>query len=131
MAGVNTGGGTTRKRIIMISTTKSRRLAAGAVTLLGAATLISFATPADAVLTCGGFTEAEAAALGYDTFLYSGQNQQVIIDVSADWDWIVTGSGNDIVTTASGNDLICTRGDADEVDSGDGADDVFAGSGPG
>jgi Ca2+-binding RTX toxin-like protein len=113
----------------MRSTTTRRRVAAGGVLLLGAATVISLATPADAVLTCGGFTQAQARALGYDTFVYNGQNQQVINDVSSDWDWIVTDGGNDIVNTAGGFDIICTRGDVDTVNSGGGADEVYAGGG--
>src|SRR4029078_1303037 len=72
------GGVTTNRRPIMRSTTTPRGVTPGGVLLLGAAAVTSLATPADATITCGGFTEAQAQALGYDTFVYSGQNQQVI-----------------------------------------------------
>ena len=80
------------------------------------------ANAAVAVPECGGFTQVQAAALGYNTIVRGGFNN---INGGPGPDWVMAGAGNDTINTFGGDDFVCGEAGDDVIDSGADNDDVF------
>ncbi|MCB0909574.1 MAG: hypothetical protein KDB63_20935, partial [Nocardioidaceae bacterium] len=110
-----THDGRTRHRALV-------RLSAGLL-LTGVAATVCGAPAQGAAPTCGGLTEAQAAAAGYTTHYFPGNTADVVVGSAAN-DWVYTDGGADSITTFGGQDIICAGGDGDFVDAGDNRDVV-------
>jgi Ca2+-binding RTX toxin-like protein len=101
-------------------------MAASLALVTGAAVIP--ASAAAFVPTCDGFTQAQAAALGYATFQGTSADE-TFVDTSGAWVWAWGGGGNDTIESGSGDDRICGGGGNDSVTTGDGLDSVYGDAG--
>ena len=114
-----------------------RRALVGTVLLAGAlfgAAQPAFAAPAPApavtaAITCGGMTEAQAIAAGYNTSKNAGSAVAVIIVGGPGPDWIVGSDFNDFLDGQGGDDYLCGRGGVDNLRGLSGDDSMWGGGG--
>jgi Ca2+-binding RTX toxin-like protein len=85
-------------------------------------------TQAVAQVSCGGFTEAQAAALGYDTF-QGNANDNTYTNNTGNWVWADGGGGNDTLISNSGNDIMCGGPGNDTIETKGGFDSAYGGFG--
>lgn len=84
--------------------------------------------PAQAAVECGGFTQVDAAALGYTT-LMGGPGPDTLIGPAGTATWVFAGDGPDIIQTGSDQDLVCGKLGNDIITTGEGFDQVWGGDG--
>ncbi|MFG1948711.1 calcium-binding protein [Nonomuraea sp. NPDC048826] len=106
------------------------RTSAGAAALLLGGTGILFGTGAahasSLVVSCGGMTEAQAIAAGFNTINLSGQ-QGAVVNGPGTNDWIYGTSFRDILSGGGGNDIICGGAGADDLIGNTGNDELHGG----
>ena len=104
---------------------RNRRLAVIAAAVLTIGATLTAAPPASAVAVpaCFGFTEAAAAALGYETHLGTS-GDDIVAATGTTPIWFYGDTGDDIVRGSDYGDLICLGSGNDFADAGDGSDQM-------